>query len=95
MAAVRKHEGRPFAHDLRGFVHTLPGRYMVGGAGNHIAVGFYLAHIDRLVVQRELSGADERVAEIEIEVIAMQSCRKSGRVGLSRSLMVVKVSNGQ
>src|SRR5258707_2965879 len=26
MAAVRKHEGRPLAHDLRGLVHTLPSR---------------------------------------------------------------------
>src|SRR5258708_37428426 len=36
MAAVRKHEGRPLAHHLRGLVHTLPRRDVVGHAGDHV-----------------------------------------------------------
>jgi hypothetical protein len=42
-------------------------------AGDDVAVGLDLAHVDRLAVQRELSGVDERVGEIEIEVVAMQT----------------------
>src|SRR5258708_20469445 len=82
MAAVRKHEGRPLAHDLGGLVHTLPRSDVVGHAGDHVTVDLGSAHVDRLAVQRELSGVDERVREIEIQVIAMQTGWKSGCVGI-------------
>ena len=77
MAAVRKHEGRPLAHDLRGLVHALPGRDVVGDPGDNIAVGLDPAHVDRVAVQRELAGVDKRIGEIEIEVIAVQGRREA------------------
>src|SRR6266436_10204283 len=77
MAAIRKHEGRPLAHDLRSLVHTLPGSDVVGHAGDHVTVDLGSAHVDRLAVQCEFSGVDEWVREIEVQVIAMQTGWKS------------------
>ena len=54
MTAVRKDEGRVLAHDLRGLIHALPRRDVVGDAGDHVAVDLHAAHVDRRSVQREL-----------------------------------------
>src|SRR6516165_6030263 len=82
VAAVREHEGRALAHDLSRLVNALPWRDVVGDASDDVAVGLHFAHVDGLLVQRKPVGIDERIGEVEIEIVAMQTRREAGRVGV-------------
>src|SRR6516165_6652028 len=82
VAAVREHEGRALAHDLSRLVNALPWRDVIGDAGDDIAVRFHFAHVDGFAVQRELARIDERVGEVEIQIVAVQTRRKACRIGI-------------
>src|ERR1700746_3317122 len=81
VAAVRQHESRALAHDLSRLVNALPWRNVVGDAGDDIAVRLHFAHVDGFTVQRELARIDERVGEVEIQIVAVQTRREARRIG--------------
>ncbi len=57
---------------------------MIGDAGDDVAVDLALTLLmsTRPAVQRQLAGIDERVGEIEIDVVAVQASRQPRRIGV-------------
>ena len=80
MAAVGEHKCAALSEQLSGAVASLPGRDVIGQAGDHISVCLHLAHIQREATHLDPSGIDVRVGADEIEEIGVQLGRKARRV---------------